>query len=55
MERAFVLGPEKVRATILTTGAETDGRHDLIDSVLPARPPISPPQRPRSTPSGSCR
>jgi quercetin dioxygenase-like cupin family protein len=35
-EREFVLGPEKVRATILTTAAETDGRHDLIDSVLPA-------------------
>ena len=36
-ERQFVLGPEQVQATILTTGAETDGRHDLIDSVLPAR------------------
>jgi quercetin dioxygenase-like cupin family protein len=35
-ERRFVLGPEKVRATILTTGAETGGRHDLTDSVLPA-------------------
>jgi quercetin dioxygenase-like cupin family protein len=35
-ERRFVLGPEKVRATILTTAEETDGRHDLIDSVLPA-------------------
>ena len=35
-ERQFVLGPEQVRATILTTGAETDGRHDLTDSVLPA-------------------
>ncbi len=35
-ERRFVLGPEQVQATILTTGAETDGRHDLIDSVLPA-------------------
>jgi quercetin dioxygenase-like cupin family protein len=34
--RQFVMGPEKVRATILTTGTETDGRHDLIDSVLPA-------------------
>jgi quercetin dioxygenase-like cupin family protein len=34
--RQFVLGPEKVRATILTTAEETDGRHDLIDSVLPA-------------------
>ncbi|HEV3465205.1 MAG TPA: hypothetical protein VG846_14645 [Actinomycetota bacterium] len=31
-----LLGPEQVRVTILTTGAETDGRHDLIDSVLPA-------------------
>jgi quercetin dioxygenase-like cupin family protein len=35
-ERRFVMGPEQVRVTILTTGAETDGRHDLIDSVLPA-------------------
>jgi mannose-6-phosphate isomerase-like protein (cupin superfamily) len=35
-ERQFVLGPEQLRATILTTGAETDGRHDLTDSVLPA-------------------
>jgi quercetin dioxygenase-like cupin family protein len=35
-ERQFVMGPEKVRATILTTGAETDGRHDLLDTVLPA-------------------
>jgi quercetin dioxygenase-like cupin family protein len=35
-ERQFVLGPERVRVTILTTGAETDGRHDLIDSVLPS-------------------
>jgi quercetin dioxygenase-like cupin family protein len=35
-ERQFLLGPERVQATILTTGAETDGRHDLIDSVLPA-------------------
>jgi quercetin dioxygenase-like cupin family protein len=35
-ERRFVLGPEQVRATILTTGAETDGRHDLTDTVLPA-------------------
>ena len=35
-EHQFVLGPERVRATILTTGAETDGRHDLTDSVLPA-------------------
>jgi quercetin dioxygenase-like cupin family protein len=35
-ERRFVMGPERVQVTILTTGAETDGRHDLIDSVLPA-------------------
>jgi hypothetical protein len=35
-DRTFVLGPEKVRATILTAGAETGGRHDLTDSVLPA-------------------
>jgi quercetin dioxygenase-like cupin family protein len=35
-ERQFVLGPERARITILTTGAETDGRHDLIDSVFPA-------------------
>jgi quercetin dioxygenase-like cupin family protein len=35
-QRKYVLGPERVRATILTTGAETDGRLDLIDSVLPA-------------------
>jgi quercetin dioxygenase-like cupin family protein len=35
-ERQFVIGPERVRITILTTGDETDGRHDLIDSVLPA-------------------
>jgi quercetin dioxygenase-like cupin family protein len=35
-EREFVLGPERVRVTILTTAAETDGRHDLVDSVLPA-------------------
>jgi mannose-6-phosphate isomerase-like protein (cupin superfamily) len=35
-ERQFVLGPERVRVTILTSGDETDGRHDLIDSVLPA-------------------
>jgi mannose-6-phosphate isomerase-like protein (cupin superfamily) len=35
-ERRFVLGPEKVRATILTTGAETGGRHDFTDSLLPA-------------------
>jgi quercetin dioxygenase-like cupin family protein len=35
-ERQFVLGPERVRVTILTTAAETEGRHDLVDSVLPA-------------------
>ena len=35
-DRRFVMGPEKVRATILATGAETDGRFDLTDSVLPA-------------------
>jgi mannose-6-phosphate isomerase-like protein (cupin superfamily) len=35
-ERRFVMGPERVRVTILTTGAETDGRHDLVDCVLPA-------------------
>src|SRR5215216_5111248 len=35
-ERQFVLGPEGVRVTILSTGAETGGRHDLTDSWLPA-------------------
>jgi mannose-6-phosphate isomerase-like protein (cupin superfamily) len=35
-ERQFVLGPEQVRVTILTTGAETGGRHDFTDSWLPA-------------------
>ena len=35
-ERELVLGPERARITILTTGAETDGRHDLVDSVFPA-------------------
>ena len=35
-ERQFVLGPERVRATILTTGGETGGRHDFTDSWLPA-------------------
>lgn len=35
-ERQFVFGPERVRATILTTATETEGRHDLIDGVLPA-------------------
>ena len=34
--RQFVLGPERVRVTILTTGAETGGRHDVTDSWLPA-------------------
>jgi quercetin dioxygenase-like cupin family protein len=35
-ERELVLGPERARITILTTGAETDGRHDLVDSMFPA-------------------
>jgi quercetin dioxygenase-like cupin family protein len=35
-QRRFVLGPERVRVTILTTGAETGGRHDFTDSWLPA-------------------
>jgi quercetin dioxygenase-like cupin family protein len=35
-ERRFVLGPERAQLTILTTAAETDGRHDLLDSVFPA-------------------
>jgi quercetin dioxygenase-like cupin family protein len=35
-DRRFVLGPERVRVTILTTGAETGGRHDLTGSWLPA-------------------
>ncbi|MDR0342740.1 MAG: cupin domain-containing protein, partial [Nocardiopsaceae bacterium] len=34
-ERQFVLG-QQLRATILTTGAETSGRHDLTDSMLAA-------------------
>ena len=34
--RQFVLGPERAPITILTTAEETDGRHDLIDSVFPA-------------------
>jgi mannose-6-phosphate isomerase-like protein (cupin superfamily) len=34
-EREFVLGQD-ARVTILTTGAETDGRHDLTDCVQPA-------------------
>jgi quercetin dioxygenase-like cupin family protein len=34
--RQFVLGPERARITILTTAEETEGRHDLIDSVFPA-------------------
>jgi mannose-6-phosphate isomerase-like protein (cupin superfamily) len=33
--RQFVVGPEGLRATILTTAAETDGRHDVTDAVLP--------------------
>jgi quercetin dioxygenase-like cupin family protein len=32
-EQEFVLG--ELRATILTTGAETEGRHDLIHGALP--------------------
>jgi mannose-6-phosphate isomerase-like protein (cupin superfamily) len=35
-DRRFVLGPERVQVTILTTAEETDGRHDLIDSMFPA-------------------
>ncbi|MDF2741019.1 MAG: hypothetical protein K0S88_2387 [Actinomycetia bacterium] len=38
-QRQFVLGPERVRVTILTTGAETGGRHDFTDSWLPAGTP----------------
>jgi quercetin dioxygenase-like cupin family protein len=34
-ERQFIFGPERLRATVLTTGAETEGRHDLTDGVLP--------------------
>lgn len=34
-QRQYLFGPERLRATILTTGAETDGRHDLTDGVLP--------------------
>ena len=34
-QRQFVFGPERARATILATAAETDGRHDLTDGVLP--------------------
>ena len=34
-ERQFVLGPERVRVTILTAGAETGGRHDFTDSCCP--------------------
>jgi mannose-6-phosphate isomerase-like protein (cupin superfamily) len=33
--RQFVLGQE-LTVTVLTTGAETDGRHDLSDTVLKA-------------------
>jgi quercetin dioxygenase-like cupin family protein len=32
-ERGFILG--ELRATILTTGAETGGRHDLVHGALP--------------------
>jgi quercetin dioxygenase-like cupin family protein len=35
-ERRFVIGPERAQITILTTADETEGRHDLIDSVFPA-------------------
>jgi hypothetical protein len=28
-DRTFALGPEKVRATIVAAGTETDGRHGL--------------------------
>jgi quercetin dioxygenase-like cupin family protein len=34
-QRQYLFGPERLRATILTTGAETDGRLDLTDGVLP--------------------
>jgi mannose-6-phosphate isomerase-like protein (cupin superfamily) len=34
-EREFVLGSD-FRATILTTGAETEGRHDFTDATQPA-------------------
>ncbi|MEW9531133.1 cupin domain-containing protein [Microbispora sp. NPDC049125] len=34
-EREFVLGQE-LRVTVLTSAAETDGRHDFTDSVQPA-------------------
>jgi quercetin dioxygenase-like cupin family protein len=34
-QRQYVFGPERLRATILTTGAETEGRLDLTDGVLP--------------------
>lgn len=33
-DREFVLGQE-LRATLLTTGEETDGRHDLVLAVTP--------------------
>jgi quercetin dioxygenase-like cupin family protein len=36
--REYVLGSH-VRATILTTGAETDGRHDVVESRLPPGEP----------------
>lgn len=34
-ERSYVLG-QGLRATILTTGEETDGRHDLSNTWQPA-------------------
>ncbi|GHJ42167.1 cupin domain-containing protein [Streptomyces sp. TS71-3] len=34
-DREFVLGQE-LRVKILTTGAETEGRHDLVDASQPA-------------------
>jgi quercetin dioxygenase-like cupin family protein len=33
-QREYVLGQE-LKVTILTTGAETDGRHDLVEVVQP--------------------
>ncbi|GGY93261.1 cupin domain-containing protein [Streptomyces poonensis] len=34
-DRRYALGQE-LRVTVLTTGEETDGRHDLTDSFMPA-------------------
>lgn len=34
--REYVFGPERLRVTILATGVETEGRHDLSDTLLPA-------------------